>query len=326
MHPESKKRPRSQDTEETSVTMVVGPSPDPPLRGRLTPAELWACADCSTWALYAPTSGPLFQTALATFRSSMKKAPTLDVLFEGNGEGMKPPSFHSSQFSASPAAGSPPSPTPVDAMSAAVAHNYLVQLMQRKMQRGVFRPGLLQQVQSNPAPAVLSAIAASLALFQSECSKTGQGATPSCVASFVVKCLKPLVALRGVGPATASLVASRFILQEGFPHQQKLLLACAGTTRPSPPMLSGFCPFMSDEAASIVLQTPVSKLKYNLAELTLFIDRLWEKHMALLEQSAKSMEKNGSDKDTGMALSPDALAHALWAVTVLHTRPLEPKK
>ncbi|EAW07881.1 uncharacterized protein ACLA_025980 [Aspergillus clavatus NRRL 1] len=110
-----------------------------------------------------------------------------------------------------------------------LTHDELVQLMQWKLKHGVFRPALLGMVRSNPAERVRDATARAFALLVEEsgsgsgsasastptgastasATETGAGDGDAGDRAFPAAALDALVKpLRGVGPATASLVLS----------------------------------------------------------------------------------------------------------------------
>jgi hypothetical protein len=269
-----KKRPRSPSTAVESHADL------------LSPADLWASNDYTTWAPYFPNTGARFRQALEAFRSKMKR-PSADILFEVGPE--ETPLFTSNDFEAKIASEAHLS---YQQLRASV-HARVVALMHRKLSRGQFRPGLLQHVQSNTPAAVFEAVKASYELAVADLASVAPDAAGSTVlppkqaAALLIKVMKPLTTLRGVGPATASLIASRFVLPRAW-------VAVAS---------HGVCPFMSDEAASAVLAVPANKLKYTSGECATVVELLWEKAITMHHQVT--------------AVTPDAVGHALWAATVL---------
>lgn len=255
------------------------------------------------------------------------KRPSVDVLFEVDAKST--PFFSSEDFATHITAQEPQAAA--SATSAATAESLpqlqsevyakVVLLMNRKLSRGQFRPGLLQQVQSNNPAAVQAAVSASYMFAHSEMVKavslkhTQQNAetlTPKGAAALCLKILKPLVTLKGVGPATASLIASRFVLPSLYHHHHH-----SASSSSSAFTVHGVWPFMSDEAASVVLGVPTAKLKYTTGELASFVETLWGKVDNINKQE---------DTTTAYLVTPDALCHALWAAKVLSISSQSTKK
>ncbi|CUG88324.1 Hypothetical protein, putative [Bodo saltans] len=322
----SRKRSRSPITAPTTSAVHVCPPPSTSTSSLLSPAELWTSLDKHVWAQYLPGSGIRFRQALEAFRGAMKR-PSVDVLFEVDAKST--PFFFSEHFATHITAQEPQAAA--SATSAATAESLpqlqsevyakVVLLMNRKLSRGQFRPGLLQQVQTNTPAAVHAAVSASYMLAHSEMVKavtlkTQQNAetlTPKGAAALCLKILKPLVTLKGVGPATASLIASRFVLPSLYHHHHHHSTSSSSATF----TVHGVWPFMSDEAASVVLGVPTAKLKYTTGELASFVETLWGKVDNINKQE---------DTTTAYLVTPDALCHALWAAKVLSISSQSAKK
>lgn len=107
-------------------------------------------------------------------------------------------------------------------------------LIQWKLSRGVFRPGLLQKFLSNSEATVQASVnAARLELVKGEWESVARNRLTRPTMSTLMAALRHLAALQGVGPATGSLILAHMNFRWG-----------KETDRHS----QGLCPFMSDEA------------------------------------------------------------------------------
>ncbi len=164
--------------------------------------------------------------------------------------------------------------------------------MEYKLTRGAFRATLMTLIKSNSSAAVESASEKSF-LAAAALLKTHPPTGPAPAPAAIKAVLEPLCTLRGVGPATASLVLSLPV--------------------------TGF-PFASDEALLAALNLPKSgKLAYSHPEYARFFAALWERRRAMDTLAGGSSvdldESKGALRGKG-ELSLASLAEALWVATV----------
>ncbi|KAH3688390.1 hypothetical protein WICPIJ_000633 [Wickerhamomyces pijperi] len=136
-----------------------------------------------------------------------------------------------------------------DPESFQISKEELLKLIDWKLKKGKFRPTLRSLVNQNSEDTIVSTIQQAFTLFLATQS---QANGKSQYLDLVKQTITILVKLRGIGPATASLILS--LLNK--------------ITNKAPP-------FFSDEAAMLVLTTN-AKLKYNLKEYLEYVDWFYE--------------------------------------------------
>ncbi|UNI23538.1 hypothetical protein JDV02_009356 [Purpureocillium takamizusanense] len=111
-------------------------------------------------------------------------------------------------------------------------------LVEWKLRHGKFRPTLMSLVSSNPAPLVSSTISSALSAYRSSSSASpspaGTSSDPSSAAAAAASAaLDALCKLRGIGPATASLLLSVHDPRRApfFSDEAFLWLCAAGNPR-----------------------------------------------------------------------------------------------
>lgn len=130
-----------------------------------------------------------------------------------------------------------------------ISKEELLQLVSWKLKKGKFRPTLKKLVMQNSEEDIQTTINETFTLFLASSPKVKN---KSSYVELVKKSITMLVKLRGIGPATASLILS--------------LLNKITNTAP---------PFFSDEAAILVLKAD-QKLKYSLKEYTEFLEWFYD--------------------------------------------------
>jgi hypothetical protein len=193
----------------------------------------------------------------------------------------------------------------------------LVQVMTFKLARGEYRPALLGLIESNTEAAVRGAAAESLSRAEKlSAAFPSDGPSPE---QADTKCvLEPLCALKGVGPATASLILSVLVSASGrscallpFASDETLRFAL------SPPLPGSSA---ADEAAATARRSKI-KLSYCQREFAKLVSVLWGLRRNILKHSPAD---GGSTGGTGGAALPleDSLtlaviSEALWAQGVI---------